>query len=92
VAVVEGDDTVSVVVGDGAAQGDEDVAVVVATGAGTDVVAVTDEPPAEAPAEEDGGPPTEAVDMVTVTTDQPEEPPDPDPDEPPRRGLFGRRH
>ena len=94
-----------------------DVEVTVEAEPGTEVVVVTDEPApavpealdAEAvpeaevapPAVEDGGPPTEAVDMVTITGYDdavPEAPvftestdPEPDPDgEPPRR-LFGRK-
>lgn len=87
VTVAATDDVVTVVV-----DGDSDVMVddgdVVVADAGAD------EPEPEvpvAPAEDSGGPPTEAVDMVTITTDRPEEPAPPDPDDPPRRGLFGRK-
>ncbi len=103
-AVVEGDDPVDVVVdgADEAAAGDEaEAAVVVEGGTDTDVVVVADEAEPDvlfaAPSDDDGGPATEAVDMVTITTDTAEEPastsgedPD-DPDDPPRRGLFGRK-
>ena len=65
----------------------------------TDVVVVTDEPEGDVadavPAEDDGGPPTEAVETVTITTERvedPDRPSPPDPDEPPRRGFFGRKH
>ena len=108
VAVVESGDEVAVVVDAGSgAEAEADVAV--ATGADTDVVVVTDEAEPEvvvvtdeaepevvvvAPAD-DGGPPTEAVDMVTISTEEPEpEPAPPAGDEPadePRRGLFGRK-
>jgi hypothetical protein len=87
VAVVEDDDTVSVVV-------EGDAPVVVDAGPEADVAVAPDggagEPPSEAPVEDDGGPPTAAVDMVTITTDTPDEPPEPE--EPPRRSLFGRKH
>ena len=100
--VVEDDDQVAGVVGgadEPAAAGEAEAAVIVAGGTDTDVVVVADEPEAEvlvaAPADDEGGPATEAVDMVTITTDAPEEPSPPagdDPgDDPPRRGLFGRK-
>jgi ketosteroid isomerase-like protein len=105
VAVVESDDQVAVAVDDVAvvAEGDaevtvaatDDVVTVVVDGDSDVVDAATGEPAPEvpvAPADDEGGPPTEAVDMVTITTDAAEEPaPDPDPDGPPRRGLFGRK-
>ena len=87
VAVVEGDDEALVVVDAG-----PEAEVTVAGDSETEVVVVTDEPAPEvadvAPADDDEGPPTEAVDMVTITTDAPEEPPASDE---PRRGLFGRK-
>lgn len=73
---------------------DADADVVVASDADAEVVVATEEAAEPEPevmvapvAEDDGGPPTEAVDMVTVTAEDTEPPDD---DEPPRR-LFGRR-
>jgi ketosteroid isomerase-like protein len=91
--VIEGDDQASVVV-DGAdevalvVEGDDDVAVAVDAGESEPEVLVA------APPDDDGGPATEAVDMVTITTDDPEPTVDPgDDDDPdsPRRGIFGRK-
>ena len=102
VVVAEGDDQVAIVVDEVAvvAEGDADVTVAatddvvtVVVDGDSDVVVAGEPEPDEVPvgpAEDGGGPPTEAVDMVTMTTDGPEEPP-PDPDDPPRRGLFGRK-
>ncbi|HVL05132.1 MAG TPA: nuclear transport factor 2 family protein [Acidimicrobiales bacterium] len=84
---------------------DADAAAVVATDAETDVVVVTGEAAepapevlAATPADDDGGPPTEAVDMVTVTTGEPEpadepaaEPATSPPGQDPPRRLFGRK-
>jgi ketosteroid isomerase-like protein len=89
VTVAATEDVVTVVV-----DGDSDVTVVEGDSDVVDAGPVTDEPEPEvpvAPAEGDGGPPTEAVDMVTITTDVPEEPAPPDREDPPRRGLFGRK-
>ena len=94
VTVIEGEDEVAIVVG-----ADEEV-VVVDAGPEADAAVAADEPAPEvlvaAPADDDAGPPTEAVDMVTVTTDEPEvtaepEPPAPTADDEPRRGFFGRK-
>jgi ketosteroid isomerase-like protein len=103
--VVESADDAAVVVADddaAVAVAGDDVAVAVDAGPQSDVVVVADEPEAEVlvagPADDDGGPATEAVDMVTITTEEPEATVDPeatpagdDPDDPPRRGLFGRK-
>jgi hypothetical protein len=68
----------------------------VVTDSETDVVVVTDEPGGEVAdavsVDDDGGPPTEAVDTVTITTERVEEPDPPAPPDPPRRGFFGRKH
>ena len=73
---------------------DADANVVVASDADAEVVVATEEAAEPEPevmvapvAEDDGGPPTEAVDMATVTTEDTDPPDD---DEPPRR-LFGRK-
>ena len=104
IVVESSDDAAVVVANDDVAVAVEadDVAVAVDAGPQSDVVVVADEPDAEVlvagPADDDGGPATEAVDMVTITTDEPEATVDPDappagddPDDPPRRGLFGRK-
>ena len=103
--VVDGADEVALVVDGGddvavAVEGGDEVAVAVDAGPESDVVVVAGEGESEpevlvaAPLDDDGGPATEAVDMVTITTDAPEPTADPeegdDPDSP-RRGLFGRK-
>ena len=102
--VVESADEAVVVIADDdvavAVEGD-DIAVAVDAGP-DDIVVVADEPGPEVlvagPAGDDDGPATEAVDMVTITTDEPASSAEPapqagdDPDDPPRRGLFGRKH
>ena len=98
--VVEGDAEVASVLAAG-----PEVDVSVATDEETDLVVVPDEAPAPepepealivAPPDDDGGPATEAVDMVAITTEEPEarEEPQPagrTPDPAPPRKLFGRK-